>query len=373
MASMSRRTVLAGAAGAGGLAVTAGAAACAQPDAASGPEARRRVYVVGHRGASGHRPEHTSASYELAARWGVDAVDVDLCATRDGALVARHEPEIGRTTDVATRPEFANRRSTRVIDGTSYDGWFTSDFTLAELTTLRAVERIPGTRPHNTVYDGRYPVLALDEVLDLLDRVSAELGRPVGILPEVKHSTYHRAIGLPVEPALVETLRRRGRDRPDSNVIIQSFEVANLRSLKGQVGCPLLQLVDSTGAAPADFVAAGDRRTFDDLVTPAGLREVATYATWIGPSKERVLAGTTPTTLVADARAVGLRTMPYTFRNENEFLPEPLRRPGPPGTPVPPPASTYGDAFGEYAALYGSGVEGVFSDNGDTAIASLVE
>lgn len=333
------------------------------------PEARRRVYVVGHRGASGYRPEHTAASYELAARLGADAIDVDLCSTRDGALVARHEPEIGGTTDVASRPEFANRRKTGVvIDGTSYDGWFVNDFTLAELKTLRAVERIPATRPHNTLHDRRYQLLTFEEILDVLDRVSAELGRPVGILPEVKHSTWHRAQGLPIEPRFVEILRRRGRDRPDSNLIIQSFETGNLRELRGQVGCPLLQLVDSTGVAPADLVAAGDRRTFDDLVTPAGLRDVATYATWIGPSKERIVPtnGGAPTTLVADARAVGLRTMPYTFRNENEFLPRAQRLGGPDA-----PKSTYGDAWAEYAQFYGLGVEGLFTDNSDTAIAAL--
>ena len=376
MSPMTRRSVLTASAAGVATLTAAGCATSGTPAATPSPqpsEARRRVYVVGHRGASGYRPEHTSASYELAARLGVDAVDVDLCATRDGVLVARHEPEIGGTTDVAAHPEFANRRTSRVVDGTPTEGWFVSDFTLAEIKTLRAVERIPGTRPHNTLYDGRYPVPTFDEVLDLLDRLSAELGRTVGVLPEVKHSTYHRGLGLPIEPALVATLRRRGRDRPDSDVIVQSFETATLRELHGQVGCPLLQLIDSSGVAPADLVAAGDRRTFDDLVTPAGLRDVAGYAAWIGPSKERVLTGTAPTTLVADARAAGLRTMPYTFRDENEFLPAPLRRPGPPGTPVPPPASTYGDAFAEYAALYGAGAEGVFSDQGDTAIAALVD
>lgn len=394
---LSRRVVLAGA---GGLTVAGALSACASagPDAtpaapapsppssttASGPprtgpapallpadptpEQRRRVLVVGHRGAPGYRPEHTAASYELAARMGADAVDVDLCPTRDGVLVARHEPEIGATTDVAAHPEFAARRTTRVIDGTPQEGWFTSDFTLAELKTLRAVERIPATRPHNTLYDRRFPVLTFDEVLDVLDGISAALGRPVGVLPEVKHSTYHRGIGLPVEPALVATLRRRGRDRPDSNVIIQSFETATLRELRGQVACPLLQLIDSSGVAPADLVAAGDRRTFDDLVTPAGLAQVATYATWIGPSKERIVptAGGAPTTLVADARAAGLRTMPYTFRNENEFLPTPLRRGGPGA-----PKDTYGDALAEYAQIYGLGVDALFSDNTDTAVLAL--
>jgi glycerophosphoryl diester phosphodiesterase len=332
---------------------------------------RTSVTIVGHRGAAGYRPEHTVASYSLAARFGADAVDVDLCPTRDGHLVARHEPEIGGTTDVAGHPEFASRRTTKVIDSKPADGWFTVDFTLAELKTLRAVERIPATRPHNTLYDRRYEILTLDEVLDLLDGLSRELGRRVGILPEVKHSTFHASIGLPVEPQLVETLRRRGLVA-DPHVIIQSFETANLKQLKGLLGCPLLQLIDAAGVAPADLVAAGDRRTFDDLVTPAGLREIAGYATWIGPTKERVItpAGA-PTSLLADARAVGLRTMPYTFRNENEFLPAPLRRGEQAGQPVEgAPKSTYGDAFAEYAQYRALGVEGLFSDNSDTAIAA---
>ncbi len=330
------------------------------------------MMVVGHRGASGYRPEHTAASYELAIRMGADAVDVDLVPTRDGALVARHEPEIGGTTDVAAHPEFASRRTTKVIDGTSTTGWFTSDFTLAELRTLRAAERIPATRPHNTLYDGRFPILTFDEVLDLLDRLAGELRRPVGVLPEVKHSTYFASLGMPIEPVLVDTLRRRGRDRADSGVIIQSFEPAGLRALKSQVGCPLLQLVDSAGVAPADFVAAGDPRTFDALLTPDGLREVATYATWLGPSKERIVplgAGgeaQAPTALVGDAHAVSLRVMPYTFRNENEFLPAGLRRGGPGA-----PADTYGDAFAEYAQYRQVGVDAVFSDNPDTALIAV--
>ncbi|MDL5155075.1 glycerophosphodiester phosphodiesterase family protein [Actinomycetospora termitidis] len=367
---------------AGGLAAAAGLAACsdsapaaapatgtstpaAAPQPGQPPSGRGQVTIVGHRGASGYRPEHTASSYSLAARMGADAVDVDLCSTKDGKLVARHEPEIGGTTDVARHPEFANRRRTVVIDGTSYDGWFTVDFTLAELKTLRAVERIPATRPHNTLYDGRDPLLTFDEVLDLLDELSRELNRRVGVLPEVKHSTWHASVGVPVEPALVEVLRRRGLAE-DPQVIIQSFEVANLKALKSQVACPLLQLVDSGDKAPADFVAARDPRTFDDLVSARGLQEVATYATWIGPTKERVIAPTgVPTTLAGDARAAGLRTMPYTFRNENEFLPPPQQR-NAPGAPK----STYGDAFGEYAQYRALGIEGLFSDNPDTAIAA---
>jgi glycerophosphoryl diester phosphodiesterase len=371
---LSRRAALATA---GGLAAAAGLAACSDSAPAAAPTAatssgapaqpggpgRGQVTIVGHRGASGYRPEHTASSYSLAARMGADAVDVDLCSTKDRQLVARHEPEIGGTTDVARHPEFASRRRTVVIDGTSYDGWFTTDFTLAELKTLRAVERIPATRPHNTLYDGRDPILTLDEVLDLLAGLSQQLGRRVGILPEIKHSTWHGSVGLPIEPVFVDVLRRRGL-ADDPRVIVQSFEVANLRALKAQIGCPLLQLIDSTPKAPADFVAARDPRTYDDLVSARGLQEIATYATWIGPSKERVIPPSgTPTTLAGDARAAGLRTMPYTFRNENEFLPPRLQRPN-------PERSTYGDAFGEYAQYRALGIEGLFSDNADTAIAA---
>jgi glycerophosphoryl diester phosphodiesterase len=342
-----------------------------------GPVEPGRVLVVGHRGASGYRPEHTLAAYELAIRLGADAVDVDLVPTRDGALVARHEPEIGGTTDVGTHPEFASRRTTKEIDGTAATGWFTTDFTLAEMRTLRAVERIPQTRPHNTLYDGRFGVVTLDEVLDLLDRLAAELRRPVGVLPEIKHSTYFASLGLPVEPALVETLRRRGRDRADSGVVIQSFETANLRALAGQVGCPLLQLVDAAGTRPADLVAAGDPRTSETLVTPAGLRDVAGYATWLGPTKELIVplgpgdAETAPTTLVQDAHAAGLQVMPYTFRNENEFLPAGRRRGGPAGDGVAAHADTYGDAYGEYQQYVALGVDAVFSDGPDTALAAV--
>jgi glycerophosphoryl diester phosphodiesterase len=297
----------------------------------------------------------------------VDAVDVDLCPTRDGHLVARHEPEIGGTTDVASRPEFAARRTTRVIDSVEVEGWFTVDLTLAELKTLRAVERIPATRPHNTLYDGRDEVLTLDEVLDLLDDLSRERGRRVGILPEVKHSTYFASIGLPVEPALVDTLRRRGLD-DDPHVVIQSFETT-LRDLRDRLGCPLLQLIGPHGTAPADLVAAGDDRTYDDLVTPEGLREIARYAEWIGPTKDQVIGPDgEPTALLADARAAGLKTMPYTFRNENEFLPPALRRGQAGGSARSAPPSAYGDALAEYARFRALGVEGLFSDNGDTAV-----
>ncbi|MFJ9781922.1 glycerophosphodiester phosphodiesterase [Amycolatopsis sp. NPDC101161] len=324
--------------------------------------------IVGHRGAPGYRPEHTLASYELAFRMGVGYVDVDLVPTKDGQLVARHEPEIGGTTDVAKHPEFANRKKTLVIDGVSTTGWFTQDFTLAELKTLRAVERIPANRPHNTLYNGRYQIATFQEVLDLIKRLGRELHRTLGTYPEVKHSTFFSSIGNPTEPKLVALLKRNGLDRPDAPAIIQSFEVSNLIDLHKQVRTPLLQLTSATGA-PADFVAKGDKRTYADLVTPQGLREVAKYAKYLGPDKAQVIPRDkndnlgTPTALVADAHKAGLQVQPYTFRNENPFLPANLRSSAEP--------DAYGDVFTEEAAFLKAGVDGFFADQPDTALESL--
>ena len=174
----------------------------------------RRPLVIGHRGASGHRPEHTLASYELAARLGADFLEPDLVATADGVLVARHEPELGATTDIARRPEFADRRTTRVVDGTPRTGWFVDDLTAAELRTLRAVERLPALRPANTRYDRCFPVPTFAEILDLRARLSRELGRAIGVYPETKTPGYFADRGIPLEPALVDALRGAGLDRP---------------------------------------------------------------------------------------------------------------------------------------------------------------
>ncbi|HVV09646.1 glycerophosphodiester phosphodiesterase [Amycolatopsis sp.] len=324
--------------------------------------------VVGHRGAPGYRPEHTLASYELAFRQGVNWVDVDLVPTKDGQLVARHEPEIGGTTDVAQHPEFASRRTTKVIDGVSTTGWFTEDFTLAELKTLRAAERIPDVRPHNTIYNGRWQIPTYQEVLDLTKRLGRELHRTLGTYPEVKHSTYFASIGNPTEPKLVDLLDRNGLNRPGAPVIIQSFEVANLKALSKQVRVPLLQLTSATGA-PADFVASGDKRTYADLVTPAGLKEISTYANYIGPDKAQIIpldpAGnlTKPTSLVRDAHDAGLKVAPYTFRNENNFLPANLRSAG--------DKTAWGNIFAEESAFLATGIDGFFADQPDTALLAV--
>jgi glycerophosphoryl diester phosphodiesterase len=337
-------------------------------DAAAHGRGHDDPVIIGHRGAPGYRPEHTLASYELAYRMGVSWVDVDLVPTKDGQLVARHEPEIGGTTDVAQHPEFANRKKTLVIDGVSTTGWFTQDFTLAELKTLRAVERIPQNRPHNTLYNGRYQIASFQEVLDLTKRLGKELHRTLGTYPEVKHSTFFQSIGNPVEPKLVSALKKNGLDRPDAPAIIQSFEVSNLIALHKQVRTPLLQLTSATGA-PADFVASGDKRTYADLVTASGLREVAKYAKYLGPDKAQIIpldaAGnlTKPSSIVADAHKAGLKVQPYTFRNENPFLPANLRSSAEP--------DAYGDVFTEEAAFLKAGVDGFFADQADTALESL--
>jgi glycerophosphoryl diester phosphodiesterase len=324
--------------------------------------------VVGHRGAPGYRPEHTLASYELAFRQGAGWVDVDLVPTKDGQLVARHEPEISGTTDVASHPEFANRRTTKTIDGVTMTGWFTEDFTLGELKTLRATERIPDIRPDNRIYNGHYQIATYQEILDLTKRLGRELHRTLGTYPEVKHSTFFQSIGNPIEPKLVDILDRNGLNRPDAPVVIQSFEVSNLIALHKVLRVPLLQLTSAAGA-PADFVAKGDPRTYADLVTPQGLREVAKYATYLGPDKSQIIpldkAGdlTQPTSLVRDAHAAGLQVQPYTFRNENDFLPANLRSSANPWQ--------YGDVFGEESAFLRAGVDGFFADQADTALESV--
>lgn len=324
--------------------------------------------VVGHRGVPGYRPEHTLASYELAFRQGADWVDVDLVQTRDGHLVARHENDITATTDVVGHPEFAGRRTTKVVDGSRLTGWFTEDFTLAELRTLHAVERIPDVRPNNTIYNGRFRIATYQEVLDLAGRLGRELNRTLGTYPEVKHSTYFASIGMPTEPKLVQILDRNGLNQPAAPVVVQSFEVSNLKALRRQVRVPLVQLTSATGA-PADFVANGDSRTYADLVTPAGLAEIATYADYLGPEKAQVIpldsAGnlTEPTTLVSDAHDAGLKVVPYTFRNENGFLPTNLRSSSDP--------RTYGDIFAEEAAFLAAGIDGFFADQADTALIAV--
>jgi len=324
--------------------------------------------VIGHRGASGYRPEHTLAAYALAIQMGADYIEPDLVSTKDGVLVARHENEISGTTDVADHPEFAARQATKVVDGVSLTGWFTEDFTLAELKTLRAKERIPLIRQENTMFDGRYDVPTLQQVVDLAKTASKTYGRTIGIYPETKHPTYFDSIGFSLEEPLVETLNRNNLNRPNAKVFVQSFETANLRELDESLRVPIVQLLSATGA-PYDFVAAGDPRSYADLITPTGLRDVATYADGIGPEKGMVIPRTpdgalgAASSLVGDAHQAGLVVHPYTFRAENTFLPTNLRH----GTD---PAA-YGDLFGELEAFLDAGVDGFFTDNPDIGRAAV--
>jgi glycerophosphoryl diester phosphodiesterase len=329
--------------------------------------------IYGHRGASGYRPEHTLGSYRLAARMGADYIEPDLVSTKDHVLVVRHEPAIGATTDVADHPEFADRRTTKVIDGAPFVGeWFTEDFTLAELRTLRAKERLPEVRQRNTIYDGRYQVPTFQEVIDLRDQLSRKLHRRIGIIPELKHSTYFRSLGLPLEEPFVRTLRRNGIANRRGKVTAQSFEIANLKVLDRQLpGVPLVQLFGAKLARPGDVLAAGGTTTYGDMATPAGLRAIARYADIAGPPKDYIVprdaagASLAPTTFVDDAHAAGLEVVPYTFRNENQFLPLELR-----SSPDPADGNEYGNAIAEFQQFFDLGVDGLFTDNPDTAIAA---
>ncbi|WP_217433756.1 glycerophosphodiester phosphodiesterase [Caulobacter sp. S45] len=302
-----------------------GAAASASPGRRLSPF----VQVFGHRGACALRPEHTLASYALAIADGADYVEPDLVITKDGVLVARHENNIAETTDVKSRPEFAGRMATKTVDGEVTTGWFTEDFTLAELKTLRAVERLPNVRPQNTVYDGEFQVPTFEEYLDFVAAEAALRGRAIGLVPEIKHSTYFASIGLPMEDRFLAVLSAHSYARR-APVEIQSFEIANLRYLRAKLGRPsnvrLMQLVDIGDQRPADVVAAGGQLSFAEMTSAAGLVEMARYADVVAPptramiplgSDHRLAA---PTTLVDDAHRAGLLVHSWTFRPENQFL-----------------------------------------------------
>ncbi|MFE6780110.1 glycerophosphodiester phosphodiesterase [Streptomyces sp. NPDC057702] len=366
-----RRTLLGAAAiGAGAMVWSGtGAATAAGRGPGGGPSGQHDLpvpTVVAHRGASGYRPEHTLGSYQLALDMGAHVIEQDLVPTKDGHLVCRHENDITGTTDVARHPEFADRKTTKTVDGTKLTGWFTEDFTLAELKTLRATERIPGTRQQNTLYDGRWEVPTFAEVLEWAEREGRRRGRRVWLHIETKHPTYFRTIGLALEPRLAKLLRAYGRHRHNSPNFLQSFEPTSIERLSKLVNCPGVVLLSSPSSRPYDFVESGDPRTVADLVTPKGLAWIARFARGIGPDLSLVIPRETsgklgtPTTLVRDAHARKLLVHPYTLRNENTFLPLDFRK----GTD---PAA-YGDAFGALKAYFATGIDGIFSDNPDTAL-----
>jgi glycerophosphoryl diester phosphodiesterase len=334
--------------------------------------------VIGHRGASGYAPEHTLAAYFLALQTGADFIEPDLVMTRDGVLVARHENEIGATTDVAAVPRFAARRTRRSIDGTDTEGWFTEDFTLAELKGLRVRERIPQLRPANARFDGQFEIATLEEILTLVQGVEAQrarraalLGLPapprIGLYPETKHPSHFAARGLAMEASLVATLARFGYAGAAAPVWLQSFEVGNLMALAGMTALKRVQLIEECGA-PYDTVLAGQPRPYADLITAHGLAGIARYAQAIGPSKALIIARRAdetlgaPTDLVAAAHAAGLALHPWTFRAENYFLPREFRRGADP--------AAHGDLAGEIRAYLAAGIDGFFTDQPEIGVAA---
>ncbi|WP_292033106.1 MULTISPECIES: glycerophosphodiester phosphodiesterase [unclassified Brevundimonas] len=319
--------------------------------------------VIAHRGASGERPEHTASAYRLAVEQGADFIEPDLVMTRDGQFVVRHENEIGGTTDVADRPEFAARRTAKIIDGQQITGWFTEDFTLAELKTLRARERLPLLRPTNAAHDGQDPILTFDEVVAIARAESARTGRVIGVAPELKHPSYFAGLGLPMEDALVEALQRHDLTGADSAILIQCFEIGALQRLKARIDAPLLQLMSVSGG-PADRPDL----TYAAMSRPEGLRAIVAYADAVGVETGLILprddmARSLPaTSLVADAHAAGLRVVVWTFRAENLFLPLEHRHGDAP--------ADHGDLTSYLKAFYALGVDAVFSDFPGTAVAA---
>ncbi|CAN5328623.1 MAG: glycerophosphodiester phosphodiesterase [Nocardioidaceae bacterium] len=323
----------------------------------------REPLVIAHRGASGYRPEHTLAAYRLAVDMGADYIEPDLVSTRDGILVARHENELGHTTDIAEHRGFAHRRASKVVDGREVTGWFVEDLTLAELKTLRATERRPRLRADNRRYDGRFEIPTLDEILTLAEVEGTRRGVTIGVYPELKHPTYFASIGQGMQQPLVDVLRRHHLDRPNAPVFVQCLEVTQLRALSLLTRVPLVQLVDASGQ-PYDAVHAGAQQSYADLLTPSGLRELAGYVSAIGVHKDLVLPDGRPCTgpagLVEAAHRTGLQVHVWTLRDENRFLPQDLRSGDGP--------RAKGDAFVEYERFFDAGVDGVFTDFPDTAV-----
>ena len=343
---------------------TAGAAGLA----AAAPAPPRRITVLGHRGASALRPEHTIASYAKAVADGADYIEPDLVVTKDGELVIRHENNIAETTDIAAHPEFAGRRTEKVIDGEKQAGWFTEDFTLAELKTLRAKERLPQLRPTNAAMDGWFDVPTWAEMIDFAAAESLARGRPIGLVPELKHSTYFRGLGLPLEDRFLDSLARHHHTRT-APLIVQSFEIANLRYLRAKLGrrgnLQLMQLTSGgpAGAQPADVAATGGGLTYAAMTAPAGLADIARYADIVAPDTRSIIPLSPDgrlmgaTTVVADAHRAGLLVQPWTFRPENYFLAADFR------DAAGPAARNPAGSIAEIRAYLAAGIDGFFTDD----------
>jgi glycerophosphoryl diester phosphodiesterase len=344
---MDRRTLLIGAG------VTLAGCATASP-----MRSDAKPIVIAHRGASGERPEHTFASYNRAIEQGADFIEPDLVFTKDGHLVCRHENEISGTTDVAQRAEFASRKSKRSVDFEEAEGWFTEDFTLAELKTLRCRERLPQLRPQNTAFDGQETIPTFDEACALAK------AKGVGIYPETKHPTYFEKRGQRFDDALLDTLARHGWRDASAPVFIQSFETGNLKRLRTRTQIRLIQLCGA-GGMPFDHLPTGIGLTYAQMLHGDGMKRIAAYADGIGPDKSLIVprnetgAALAPTDLVARAHAAGLKVHPWTFRAENYFLPLGLRAPG--------NSAVHGDLAAELRQFYALGVDGVFCDFPATA------
>lgn len=324
--------------------------------------------VIAHRGASGYLPEHTLAAYAVAMLHGADYIEPDLVMTRDGRLIARHDNVLDLTTDIAEHAAFAGRRATKEVDGVPVTGWFSEDFTLAEIKQLRANERIPEVRPANARFDRQFEIPTLEEIIALLKAHEQALGRRIGIYPETKHPTYFQRLGLGMEKTLVDTLHAAGFAGADGAAFIQSFETANLRLLRGLTDLPLIQLLDATGR-PYDVQTAGGALTYDQMATPEGLREIASYADGVGPEKYHFilprdargdLDPANATDFVRNVHAAGLAVHAWTFRAENCFLPHNYRRSAEP--------NALGAADREMRTFLVAGIDGFFTDQSDIGV-----
>lgn len=319
--------------------------------------------VIAHRGASGYLPEHTLAAYSIAILHGADFIESDLVMTKDRHLIVRHENVLNLTTDVADRPEFSSRKRTKTVDGEAITGWFSEDFTLAEIKTLRAIERIPQVRPENARFDGQFEIPTLQEVIDFLKKMEEFTGRPIGIYPEIKHPTYFDNLHLSMEEPLVQLLRENGYETEQARVFIQSFEVSNLKELSAMTTISLVQLLRWRGQ-PYDVQQAGGTLTYAQMATPEGLADIVTYAEGVAPEKYHFLIPkdrdnnlllSNATNFVQQAHALGLKIHPYTFRAENTFLPANFKRGH--------NSLALGNSVAEMEIFLKAGVDGFFTDH----------